>query len=111
MIGDLLGNRYEIQEKIGEGGMSIVYKAIDNKLSRFVAVKVLKDEFSDNEEVVKKFKIEATAIATLSDNNIVNVLDVGTEDENNYIVMEYVKGKTLKQVINAQGSLDRKSVV
>lgn len=106
MIGEILGNRYELLEKIGEGGMSLVYKAIDNKLNRFVAVKILKNEFSDNEEVVKKFKVEATAIATLSDNNIVNVLDVGTQESTNYIVMEYVKGKTLKEVIKQYGSLN-----
>lgn len=105
MIGQVLGNRYELLEKIGEGGMSIVYKARCNKLNRLVAVKVLKSEFCDNEEIVKKFKIEATAIATLSDTNIVNVLDVGTQDNVNYIVMEYVKGKTLKEIINQEGPL------
>ncbi|NLK93799.1 MAG: Stk1 family PASTA domain-containing Ser/Thr kinase [Clostridiales bacterium] len=106
MIGELLGNRYEILEKIGEGGMSTVYKARCNKLNRYVAVKILKNEFADNEDVVKKFKIEATAIATLSDNNIVNVLDVGSQDKINYIVMEFVKGKTLKEVIKQYGSLN-----
>lgn len=107
MIGEVLGNRYELMEKIGEGGMSVVYKARDNKLSRLVAVKILKKEFCNNEDIVKKFKVEATAIATLSDSNIVNVLDVGTEkDDVNYIVMEYVKGKTLKDVIVEAGSLN-----
>ena len=106
MIGEILGNRYEIKEKIGEGGMSIVYKARCNKLNRFVAVKILKSEFCDNEEIVKKFKDEATAIATLSDNNIVNVLDVGSQDNINYIVMEYIKGKTLKEVIKQYGCLN-----
>lgn len=106
MIGEILGNRYEIKEKIGEGGMSIVYKARCNKLNRFVAVKILKSEFCDNAEIVKKFKDEATAIATLSDNNIVNVLDVGSQDNINYIVMEYIKGKTLKEVINQYGCLN-----
>ena len=105
MIGQVLGNRYELLEKIGEGGMSVVYKARCNKLNRLVAVKVLKSEFCDNEEIVKKFKIEATAIATLSDTNIVNVLDVGTQDNVNYIVMEYVRGKTLKEIITEEGPL------
>ena len=105
MIGQVLGNRYELLEKIGEGGMSVVYKARCNKLDRLVAVKILKREFCDNEEIVKKFKIEATAIATLSDTNIVNVLDVGTQEDINYIVMEYVKGKTLKEIINNEGPL------
>ena len=99
MIGKILGGRYEILEQIGEGGMSIVYKAMDKKLNRNVAAKVLKSEFSDNADVVKKFKIEATAIATLSDNNIVNILDVGSQEDTNYIIMEYVDGSTLKELI------------
>ena len=111
MIGEVLGNRYEIQEKIGEGGMSIVYKARCNKLNRYVAVKILKKELSDNEEIVSKFKREATAIAALSDNNIVNVLDVGTQDDLNYIVMEYVKGKTLKDVIKQFGKLNYETAI
>ena len=106
MIGEILGNRYELLEQIGEGGMSIVYKARCNKLNRFVAVKILKNEFADNEEIVKKFKIEATAIATLSHSNIVNVLDVGSQDNMNYIVMEYVSGKTLKDVIKEFGPIN-----
>jgi len=111
MICEILGNRYELQEKIGEGGMSTVYKARCNKLNRYVAVKILKKELAENEEVVKKFKIEATAIATLSDNNIVNVLDVGTQGDINYIVMEYVKGKTLKDVINQFGKLNYETAI
>ncbi|MGL4570959.1 MAG: Stk1 family PASTA domain-containing Ser/Thr kinase [Clostridium sp.] len=106
MNGEVLGDRYELLEKIGEGGMAVVYKARCNKLNRFVAVKILKDEYSDNEEIVKKFKKEATAIAKLSDNNIVNVLDVGTEGDINYIVMELVEGKTLKEVIGQFGNLN-----
>ncbi|MDS0524938.1 Stk1 family PASTA domain-containing Ser/Thr kinase [Clostridium sp. SHJSY1] len=111
MIGEILGNRYEILEQIGEGGMSIVYKALDSKLNRNVAVKVLKKELSDNEDIVDKFKREATAIATLSHSNIVNVLDVGTQDEINYIVMEYVKGKTLKEVIVEFGKLNYETTI
>ena len=111
MIGEILGNRYEIVEQIGEGGMSIVYKARCNKLDRFVAVKVLKNKLCDNAEIVTKFKREATAIATLSDNNIVNVLDVGTQDNINYIVMEYVKGKTLKEVIREFGKLNYETTI
>ena len=107
MIGEVLGNRYELVEKIGEGGMAIVYKARDNKLSRLVAVKVLKKEFANNKDISDKFKKEATAVANFSDANIVNVLDVGHEEENNlyYIVMELVQGKTLKEIINAEGVL------
>lgn len=105
MIGKILGNRYELLERVGEGGMSFVYKAKCRKLNRFVAVKILKDEFVNNEEVVKKFKQEATAIANLSNPNVVNVLDVGTQDDKNYIVMEYIEGRTLKDIINEKGAL------
>ena len=83
MIGEVLGNRYELIEKIGEGGMAIVYKARDNKLSRLVAVKILKREFANNKDISDKFKKEATAVANFSDANIVNVLDVGHEEEGN----------------------------
>lgn len=108
MIGEVLGNRYELMEKIGEGGMAIVYKARDNKLSRLVAVKILKKEFANNKDISDKFKKEATAVANFSDANIVNVLDVGHEEEENidYFVMEYVNGKTLKDLIIGSGKLN-----
>lgn len=108
MIGEVLGNRYELIEKIGEGGMAIVYKARDNKLSRLVAVKILKREFANNKDISDKFKKEATAVANFSDANIVNVLDVGHEEEGNidYFVMEYVDGKTLKELIVENGKLN-----
>ena len=108
MIGEVLGNRYELIEKIGEGGMAIVYKARDNKLSRLVAVKILKVEFANNKDISDKFKKEATAVANFSDANIVNVLDVGHEEEGNidYFVMEYVDGKTLKDLIVENGKLN-----
>lgn len=99
MIGSVLGNRYEIIEKIGEGGMSEVFKAKCRVLNRYVAIKVLKKEFSTDNEFVEKFKLEATAAAALSCNNIVSIYDVGSQDGINYIVMELVTGKTLKQVI------------
>lgn len=99
MIGTMLGNRYELLEKIGEGGMALVYKAKCHLLNRFVAVKILKKQFSNDSEFVEKFKREATAAASLSDNNIVDIYDVGTQDDINYIVMEYIRGKTLKQII------------
>jgi serine/threonine-protein kinase len=102
MIGIMLGNRYEPLEKIGEGGMAVVYRATDHLLNRNVAVKVLKEQFSSDSEFVQKFKREATAAASLSDNNIVNIYDVGTQDDINYIVMEYVSGKTLKQIIKEE---------
>ena len=102
MIGTMLGNRYELLEKIGEGRMDIVYRAKDHLLSRNVAVKILKEEFSSDGEFVEKFKREAAAAASLSDNNIVNIYDVGTQKDINYIVMECVIGKTLKQVIKEE---------
>ena len=111
MIGKVIGDRYEILEKIGEGGMSNVYKARCKKLNRYVAVKVLKDSFKDNKDIVEKFKKEATAIANLSNPNIVNVLDVGTQDDLHYIVMELVEGKTLKAVINQKGKLSYEDAI
>lgn len=111
IIGTVLGNRYELIEKIGEGGMAEVYKAKCHKLNRFDAVKILKKEFCTDDGVVEKFKREATAIANLSDPNIVNILDVGTQDDINYIVMEYVKGKTLKQLIRENGKIDSQKTI
>ncbi|WP_139904518.1 Stk1 family PASTA domain-containing Ser/Thr kinase [Clostridium thermarum] len=99
MIGTILNNRYELLEKIGEGGMAEVYKAKCHKLNRYDAVKILKRDYANDPAVVDKFKIEATAVANLSDNNIINIFDVGSQGDINYIVMEYVKGKTLKQII------------
>lgn len=105
MIGTVLGDRYELIEKIGEGGMAEVYRAKCHKLNRFDAVKILKKEFSNDTDLVEKFKKEATAVANLSDNNIVNIFDVGSQEDVNYIVMEYVKGKTLKQIIRESGRI------
>lgn len=99
MIGRILGNRYEILELIGEGGMAGVYKARCNLLNRFVAVKILKAEFVSDDEFLKKFEKEAQASASLSHPNIVNVYDVGTDGDVHYIVMELVNGITLKQYI------------
>lgn len=105
MIGRVLGNRYELVEKLGEGGMATVYKAKCQILNRYVSVKILKREYSSDEEFLKKFKREATAVASLSDNNIVNVYDVGSDGDINYIVMEYVQGKSLKEILNEKGKL------
>jgi len=99
MIGKILGNRYEIVEKIGGGGMALVYKAKCNLLNRYVAVKVLRSEFTSDKDIIEKFKKESQAAASLSHPNIVNVYDVGEEGEIYYIVMEYIKGKTLKELI------------
>jgi serine/threonine-protein kinase len=93
-------------ERIVEGGLALVYKAKCHLLDRYVAVKVLKEQFSSDKEFVEKFKREATAAASLSDNNIVNIYDVGTQGDINYIVMEYVRGKTLKEIIKQEGRLE-----
>ena len=106
-MGDtILGNRYQIIRKIGDGGMAFVYEAKDKLLNRTVAVKVLRPEFVDDEEFLKKFKREAEAVASLSHPNIVNVYDVGEDGKVNYIVMEYVDGQNLKDIIKNEGTLD-----
>ena len=106
--GRLLGNRYEILEQVGIGGMATVYKAKCHVLNRFVAVKVLRDEFTTDEEFVKRFNTEAQAAASLTHPNIVSVYDVGSEDDTHYIVMELIKGKTLKEIVNEDGALSWK---
>lgn len=110
-IGMMIGDRYEILEKIGTGGMSDVYKAKCHKLNRFVAVKVLKQEFSENENFVSKFRVEAQAAAGLMHPNIVNVYDVGEENGIYYIVMELVEGITLKKYIEKKARLSYKEAV
>ena len=102
----ILGNRYEIIRKIGDGGMAFVYEAKDRLLNRVVAVKVLRPEFVDDEEFLAKFKREAEAVANISHPNIVNVYDVGCDGKVNYIVMEYVDGQNLKEIIKSEGTLD-----
>ncbi len=110
-IGMVIGDRYEVLEKIGTGGMSDVYKAKDHKLNRLVAVKVLKQEFSENENFVSKFRVEAQSTAGLLHPNTVNVYDVGDEDGINYIVMELVDGITLKKYIEKKSRLSVKEAV
>ena len=102
----ILGNRYEVIRKIGDGGMAFVYEAKDRLLNRIVAVKVLRPEFVDDEEFLAKFKREAEAVANISHPNIVNVYDVGCDGKVNYIVMEYVDGQNLKEIIKNEGTLD-----
>lgn len=102
----VLGNRYEIIRKIGDGGMAFVYEAKDKLLNRTVALKVLRPEFVDDEEFLTKFKREAEAVASLSHPNIVNVYDVGEDGKVHYIVMEFVDGQNLKEIIQNEGTLD-----
>lgn len=104
-VGKRLDGRYEIQEIIGVGGMSVVYKAYDNVDDRIVAVKILKDEFLNNDDFKRRFKNESKAIALLSHENIVKVYDVNFGEKLQYIVMEYIDGITLKEFIKKQGSI------
>ena len=110
-VGKRLDGRYEIKEVIGVGGMAVVYKAYDNVEDRIVAIKILKEEFSTNEEFLRRFKNESKAISLLSHTNIVKVYDVSFGDLIQYIVMEYIDGITLKQYIEQQGSLPWKDAV
>lgn len=105
IIGRTIANRYEIINKTGVGGMATVYMAKDKVLNRNVAIKVLKDEFTTDDEFVKRFNSEAQSAASLSHPNIVSIYDVGNEDGIYYIVMELVRGKTLKQIITEEGAL------
>lgn len=112
MISKVLGKRYEILEKIGTGGMGNVYKAHDRRLDRIVAIKILKLEYNDDSNFIRKFKRESLAAASISHPNIVSIFDVGSEtiddDVVHYIVMEYIDGKTLKELINEDGRLPEK---
>lgn len=110
-IGMFIGERYEIVEKIGSGGMSDVYKAKDHKLNRYIAVKILKQEFNSDRNFISKFKTEAQSAACLSHPNIVNVYDVGDEEDIHYIVMELIDGVTLKKYIQKKGRLEARETI
>lgn len=107
----VLGNRYNLIEKIGEGGMALVYKAKCQLLNRFVAVKILRQEFTKDEEFIKRFKRESLAAASLSHPNVVGIYDVGEQEGIYYIVMEYVSGKTLKEYIKENEKLNYREVL
>lgn len=112
MIGKLLGNRYEILEKIGTGGMGDVYKAHCHKLDRIVAIKILKSQYNDDNNFIRKFRRESLAAASISHPNIVSIYDVGSEEMDgekvHYIVMEFIDGKTLKELIVDEGKIQEK---
>ena len=108
MEGRILGDRYELVEKIGGGGMALVYKAKCRLLNRYVAVKILRPEFANDEEFVKRFRVEAQSAASLSHPNIVSIYDVGQNEDLHYIIMEFVDGITLKQYITQKGALSWK---
>lgn len=104
-IGKLLGGRYEIIDVVGVGGMAVVYRARCHVLNRYVAVKILKDEYAKDPEIRKRFSIESQAVAKLSHHNIVSVYDVGSENGTDYIVMELIEGVTLKEYLQKKGRL------
>ena len=101
----ILADRYRLTEQIGMGGMAIVYRAVDLRTGHNVAVKVLRPEFNEDREFIGRFQREAEAASKMTHHNIVNLLDVGMDGDNRYLVMEYVEGKTLKEVIQERGKL------
>src|SRR6266852_7043031 len=105
MLGDVIGGRYELEEVVGAGGMSSVYKAHDQLLERDVALKVLHPHFGDDEEYVERFRREARAAAQLSHPNIVTVIDRGDADGNQFIVFEFIDGESLKELVQRTGAL------
>lgn len=111
LIGKVLADRYEILEEIGSGGMAVVYKAKCRLLNRFVAVKVLRPDLQNDEEFVRRFNVEAQAAASLTHPNIVSIFDVGNQDGLHYIVMEYIKGITLKEYIDKKHILPWREAV
>lgn len=111
LVGKILADRYEIIEEVGKGGMARVYKAWCKILNRFVAIKVLKEEFKDDKEFVRRFNVEAQAAAGISNPHVVSIYDVGYEEGLYYIVMEYVEGITLKEYIAEKGSLSWREAV
>lgn len=111
MIGTVLINRYEILEKIGSGGMAVVYKAKDTLLGRLVAVKILHEQFAQDETFVRHFRREAQSGAGLSHPNIVSIFDVGRHQDDHFLVMEYVEGTNLKDIIKRFGPLEEDHVL
>ena len=110
-LGQTLDERYQILERIGEGGMALVYKALDHRLNRYVAVKIMRDEMAEDDELRRRFTTEAHAVAMLSNPNIVAVYDVSHSDVLEYIVMEYVDGVTLKYYMERKGAISWREVL
>ena len=111
MSSRVLSGRYELLEKIGDGGMAVVYKGKDKLLNRFIAVKILRPEFTKDATFVENFKRESQAAAGLSHPNIVGVYDVGREGNINYIVMELIEGDTLNKIIEREAPMDYRKVI
>ena len=102
LTGQTLANRYELIERVGEGGMAVVYRARDGLLGRIVAIKILREQFASDSEFLTRFRLEARAAASLSHPNVVNIYDVGEDRGVHYIVMEYVQGRNLKEMIRSR---------
>src|SRR3954451_18129385 len=111
MVGERVAERYELEELVGAGGMSSVYRAHDELLDRMVALKILHSHYSEDEEYVERFRREARSVARLSHPNIVTVIDRGEEDGRQYIVFEYVDGENLKALVNRSGALPVETAV
>lgn len=112
MKGMVFAERYKLEDFIGQGGMSLVYRAVDIRTGHSVAVKILKSEYNSDKEFLERFQREAQAASLMSHHNLVNLLDVGVEGEYRYLVLEYVNGNTLKDIIRQKGRLklsDRRS--
>lgn len=107
----VLANRYELFERVGEGGMSVVYKAKDKLLNRFVAIKILKPEFISDQKFIESFRRESQNAASMSHPNIVNIYDVGREGNIHYIVMELIEGRALSDYIKEQGPMPYPKVI
>src|SRR5512133_1400166 len=105
MVGEVLSDRYELEELVGTGGMSSVFRAHDTLLDRKVALKVLHEQYTEDEEYVERFRREARAVARLSHPNIVTVIDRGEADGRQFIVFEYVDGKNLKEAVDGGGAM------
>jgi len=106
VVGEKIAGRYEVEEVVGRGGMSSVYKAHDSLLERHVALKILHDHYSSDEAFVERFKREARSVAQLQHPNIVTVIDRGEEEGRQYIVFEYIEGENLKELVVRKGRLD-----
>src|SRR6185437_8104602 len=106
MVGELIADRYELEELVGHGGMSSVYRAHDSLLERHVALKILHEQYNADEDFVERFKREARSVAQLQHPNIVTVIDRGEEDGRQYIVFEYIEGENLKEHVVRKGRLD-----
>ncbi|MEG2208022.1 MAG: protein kinase, partial [Clostridia bacterium] len=111
MKGMIFAERYKLEDFIGQGGMSLVYRALDIRTGHSVAVKILKSEYNSDKEFLERFQREAQAASLMSHNNIVNLLDVGVEGDYRYLVLEYVSGNTLKDIIRQRGRLNSNTTV